>query len=270
MPQFACFRKATQDLMGQIVFRRVGYHKSARGGISNRGLATTAPARISICGPLRWQRPFDPLARRPTLSVVVTRMRTGRSELGGLQQASAPLPDASGSRVSAPHPPRRKGSLMLCERVEPEIDVPACTRDLVRAVLRIPELQRMARSVAASWHASPPILQARHWHRVKYGHPVLLRPLDAPPVDGRSLLVSGRDISLGGFSFAHADPLACRRAAVTFLLDGKSRLPIEIRLTWCRFTREGIYQSGGTFVRPLETEAADRETGSALRETLAV
>ena len=161
---------------------------------------------------------------------------------------------------------------MLCERVDPEIDVPACSRDLVRAVLRIPELQRMTRGVAASWHASPPILQGRHWHRVRYAHPVLLRPLDAHSVETRPLLVSGRDISLGGFSFVHADPLACRRAALTFLLDSKNRLPIEIRLTWCRFTREGIYQSGGTFVRPLAGDAADRETGSAIsgRETLAV
>ena len=122
--------------------------------------------------------------------------------------------------------------------------------DRLGPLLSIREVRGLAHGRAASWHTWGQVVQNRRWHRVAYRSPVLLTPLD-DGCDETPRLVWGRDISLGGFSFAHRDPLACRRAAVTFRADGGRTLTLETRLTWCRFTREWTYQSGGLFLGPL-------------------
>lgn len=68
-------------------------------------------------------------------------------------------------------------------------------------------------------------------------------------LDGESKLVQGRDISLGGISFTHADPLPCRLVAVTFIQSEDKLDSVVTKLTWCRFMRDGLYRSGGQFLR---------------------
>ena len=69
---------------------------------------------------------------------------------------------------------------------------------------------------------------------------------------GDSKLAVGRDISLGGISFTHTDPLPCRNIAISFALDNGVLATAVTRLTWCRFTLDGVYQSGGLFLRTVE------------------
>ena len=70
------------------------------------------------------------------------------------------------------------------------------------------------------------------------------------------LLASGRDISKGGISFAHEQPLTCRKIAVTLQLDDGGCESIVTELKWCRFTRDGVYHSGGQFQRMIELPCA--------------
>ncbi len=118
---------------------------------------------------------------------------------------------------------------------------------------RLESLTRIVNQVVASWHAPLAVAEQRRWQRIPYERPAILTLLDdrtAAPL-GVHKVVSGRDISPSGFSFTHLDPLACRRAIVTFAFEPEETEAVLVRLNWCRFTRVGIYQSGGKFLNPI-------------------
>jgi hypothetical protein len=117
---------------------------------------------------------------------------------------------------------------------------------------RLEAISRIVGQVVASWHSPLALAEQRGWQRIRYDRPAILTLLDDRtylPL-GVHRVISGRDISPSGFSFTHLDPLACRRAIVTFAFEPEECEAIELRLTWCRFTRAGIYQSGGKFLNP--------------------
>jgi hypothetical protein len=80
--------------------------------------------------------------------------------------------------------------------------------------------------------------QTASWHQ--------FRPC-APPV-----VVQGRDISVDGLSFLHGQPLPYRYAAIS-LRTAQGVESAICRLTWCRYSREGHYVSGGKFIRHVPT-----------------
>jgi hypothetical protein len=130
-------------------------------------------------------------------------------------------------------------------------DVHECSSDPLSVLLRIPEVEALTDGVVASWHSSKASLQSRRWHRTKFDRTFTVVPLDdrtdAPA--GEPLVVIGHDISLAGLSFVHSQPLAARKVGVTFQLDDGTYESILTLLKWCRFRRDGLYQSGGQFVR---------------------
>jgi hypothetical protein len=129
----------------------------------------------------------------------------------------------------------------------------------VLALLRdIPEVERLSGGVVASWHSSLGSLHARRWHRVTYDKPLLITPLDddSERPAQQAFLVRGRDLSLAGISFCHPHPLASRKVVVQFCGDLPDRIAgIVTILRWCRFRRDGSYQSGGQFVRGMDLGA---------------
>jgi hypothetical protein len=128
--------------------------------------------------------------------------------------------------------------------------------DLLPVLLRIPEVEALADGVVASWHSANASLQSRRWHRAKFDWPLSVLPLDDRreiPV-GPPLAVVGHDISLAGISFIHDRPLAPRKVAVTFQFEDGTSESILTLLKWCRFRRDGVYQSGGQFVRRVTTD----------------
>ena len=71
--------------------------------------------------------------------------------------------------------------------------------------------RELRRSKDGSWNASSPFAERRSTQRVAYHRPMLVTPLDdrtGQPAGG--IMVTARDISLGGISFTHGDPLSCR------------------------------------------------------------
>jgi len=101
----------------------------------------------------------------------------------------------------------------------------------------------------ASWYQSATTVHSRCAHRVPLPQSICLtglddqfRPCAAPAI------VQGRDISVDGLSFLHGQPLPFRYANVA-LRTPRGIESIVCRLTWCRYSREGHYITGGKFVR---------------------
>lgn len=125
--------------------------------------------------------------------------------------------------------------------------------------LRVPnrayQIATSAASRMGSWNASSRIVERRSSHRIAYHRPMLVTPLDdrAAQPAGAAMMVTARDISLSGVSFTHGDPLTCRAVVCTFEPhEDDACESVVVRLTWCRFTRQGNYQSGGKFVKLVE------------------
>jgi hypothetical protein len=125
--------------------------------------------------------------------------------------------------------------------------------DPLHVLGQIPEVRALADGVVASWHSSLASLQSRRWHRAKFDKPLRVTPLDDQTElpAGTALAVVGHDISLAGLSFIHSQPLAARKVAISFQLDGTTWESVLTLLKWCRFRRDGLYQSGGQFLRTL-------------------
>lgn len=67
--------------------------------------------------------------------------------------------------------------------------------------------------------------------------------------EGDTVVVVGKHLSEHGLGFYHQQPLPYRRMIVS-LEAGKGRwLAFLIDLNWCRFTKDGWYESGGRFLQ---------------------
>ena len=95
--------------------------------------------------------------------------------------------------------------------------------------------------------------------RRKYGRmpfPMLVR---LTPVNPHSLeplcdpiVVVGKNLSEEGLGFYHQQPLPYRRAVVTLEDNAGRSVSLLIDLSWCRFTHQGWYDSGGRFLEIVE------------------
>lgn len=93
-------------------------------------------------------------------------------------------------------------------------------------------------------------LERRAGARYPYPYLVRLTPVVAcgEVSRGEPVVVVGRHLSEGGFSFYHPKPLPFRRVIATLETASGLRLDLLLDVTWCRFTRQGWYESGGRFL----------------------
>jgi hypothetical protein len=120
----------------------------------------------------------------------------------------------------------------------------------------------------ASWvqlvlhRAQPPqsTLERRRVSRYPYPYPLQLIPVnrDNQPLPQETIFVLGKHLCTQGLDFYCAQPLAFRRAIISF--DGPLERPIQLLmdLNWCRFCRHGWYENGGRFLQAIlaDTQAA--------------
>ena len=63
-----------------------------------------------------------------------------------------------------------------------------------------------------------------------------------------SITVVGKNVSNHGIGFYHREPTPHRRVIITLGNTPDNRLTVLTELLWCRFTRQGWYDSGGRFL----------------------
>jgi len=125
---------------------------------------------------------------------------------------------------------------------------------------RVQDADKFVETVVASWNAASPVVEKRRWHRIVLEMPIAIADFDISSSRRSSdwKRARGCDLSWGGVSFQHVHLLSQRHAVVTFF-PGKDALePVVVRLTWCRFSRQGIYQSGGRFLRKVDWQFGEQ------------
>jgi hypothetical protein len=127
------------------------------------------------------------------------------------------------------------------------------SRPAVDPLSRLAEIEQLIDSVAASWHEYESILRGRGACRIGYEKSLTVVPLDdqtQAPI-GPAFDVTGTDLSRGGLSFSHTEPIPYRTVAISFPEESGITSAFVVSLSWCRFNQRGDYQSGGRFLNRL-------------------
>ncbi len=95
------------------------------------------------------------------------------------------------------------------------------------------------------------INERRREQRFPYPRLFVLTPVEPDTLEqiGPALTAAGKHLSESGISFYHPEPLPYRWVIAT--VDNVDTLTYSflVDLDWCRFTRQGWYESGGRFLR---------------------
>lgn len=94
-------------------------------------------------------------------------------------------------------------------------------------------------------------IERRREHRYPFPYLVHLTPVadDGITPQGEPVVVVGKHLSEKGLGFYHPKPLPYRRMIVSLEAGNGKWLAFLINLTWCRFTRQRWYESGGRFLQ---------------------
>jgi hypothetical protein len=96
--------------------------------------------------------------------------------------------------------------------------------------------------------------ERRRANRYPFPYLVHLTPLDddgMTPI-GETMVVVGKHLSESGLGFYHPQPLPYRRMIVSLETNTGQWLAFVIDLSWCRFTKQGWYESGGRFLQAVD------------------
>ena len=66
---------------------------------------------------------------------------------------------------------------------------------------------------------------------------------------GADVTAAGKQLSESGLSFFHPDPLPFRWVVAALDKGDGQWIGFLLDVDWCRFTRQGWYESGGKFIR---------------------
>ena len=94
------------------------------------------------------------------------------------------------------------------------------------------------------------IVERRHETRYPFPFLIHLTPIgdeDLTPCGG-NIVVVGKHVSEKGLGFYHPAPLPYRRVIASLEGPRQGWYAFLLDLRWCRFTRQGWYESGGRFL----------------------
>lgn len=96
--------------------------------------------------------------------------------------------------------------------------------------------------------------ERRRENRYPFPYLVHLTPVDenGEASSNETIVVVGKHISERGLGFFHPAPLAYRNMIASVEGADGQWLGFLIDLSWCRFTKQGWYESGGRFLRAIE------------------
>jgi hypothetical protein len=102
-------------------------------------------------------------------------------------------------------------------------------------------------------------MERRSETRYPFPYLVHLTPVapDGTPVECETVVVVGKHLSEQGLGFYHPKPLAYRRVIASLESNGRW-IGFLLDLKWCRFTRQGWYESGGRILESV-TSPMDKD-----------
>jgi hypothetical protein len=97
------------------------------------------------------------------------------------------------------------------------------------------------------------MVERRRDTRYPFPYLVHLIPVgdDGLTPEGETIVVVGKHLSERGLSFYHPKPLPHRRMIASMQAPSGQWVGFLIDLNWCRFTKQGWYESGGRFLDPV-------------------
>ncbi len=98
------------------------------------------------------------------------------------------------------------------------------------------------------------LAERRRDGRYPFPYLVQLTPVaeDGVTAEGETITVVGKHLSERGLGFYHPKPLPHRRMIASLATGGDRWMTFLIDLSWCRFIKQGWYESGGRFLRSVE------------------
>jgi hypothetical protein len=101
------------------------------------------------------------------------------------------------------------------------------------------------------------VVERRRETRYPFPFLIYLTPVDDNGVScGENIVVVGKHISERGLGFFHAKPLPHRRVIASLERPHDGWYAFLMDLGWCRFTRQGWYESGGRFLEAVTSPLA--------------
>jgi hypothetical protein len=133
----------------------------------------------------------------------------------------------------------------------PSLAADAASRVVVPASSQTDETRQLIRGVIAKMGVTASVRERRSDERVPFPQLIVATPVEADGVtsSGTVQTVVGKQLSESGISFFHPTPLPHRWVVVELESPSDRQVRLLVDLDWCRFTRQGWYESGGRFVR---------------------
>ncbi|MGD0901273.1 MAG: hypothetical protein ABR915_25875 [Thermoguttaceae bacterium] len=119
------------------------------------------------------------------------------------------------------------------------------------------ELRSQVWGLLSTLYPKVDLAERRCEMRYPFPHLVHLTPVGEDGITpcGQSLVVVGKHISQRGLGFYHPKPLPYRRM-IASLESANGWFGFLIDIGWCRFTRQGWYESGGRFLQSVASPLA--------------
>ncbi|HEX4130638.1 MAG TPA: hypothetical protein VHZ24_11400 [Pirellulales bacterium] len=94
-------------------------------------------------------------------------------------------------------------------------------------------------------------VERRRDQRFPFPRLLLLTPVELETFNpiGPTVTAAGKHISESGIGFFHNEPLPYRWVIASIETGERLSLGFLVDVSWCRFTRQGWYESGGRFQR---------------------
>ncbi len=95
-------------------------------------------------------------------------------------------------------------------------------------------------------------IERRGRRRYPYPYLIHLTPVADGGITprGETVVAVGKHLSEQGLGFYHPGPLPYRRMIASLESSDGTWLGFLLDLTWCRFVKQGWYESGGRFLQP--------------------
>ncbi len=120
------------------------------------------------------------------------------------------------------------------------------------------DVRRQVMVLMSALYSEREILEKRHENRYPFPYLIHLTPVaeDGITPEGKSIAVVGKHLSNRGLGFYHPKPLPYRRMIASLECNGHW-LGFLTDIRWCRFTKQGWYESGGRFLQSVPSPIED-------------